>query len=293
MRSFLMRYLALGLFFFLLMAKSISGKTSSSQTTPSEPPPIGNFALPVSQQPGPFVSFGQNNIDKNQRQFFFEPDYQKAVNEHFFKTDLIFLYPLNDSLVTVLTLPVAVNYRSGSAHSSGLSDINFQAEYAFYNHSTSKYMEEATVVGGVNLPTGSYDKNPETGYGSSSYFIGATYSRTDINWYSFASPGMTWIAPKQNRHLGSRYYYQFGIGRNIKSKTKEYILFGLLEVNGEYVGKDKIAGSYDPDSGGNIIFITPSLMFSTERLMFQTGISLPLFQRLNGEQNRINSYRYP
>lgn len=272
----------------LLLTKPGLGKAYHSQKNAEEPPQIGNFALPASQQPGPFSAFGQNIADKNQAQIYIEPSYLKATREHFLQTEQVFLYAFEDSFVALLTLPAAVSYRMGDRRSSGMSDISVEAEYAFYEHANDSYVGEATVVGELTVPSGSYRKEPMTGYGSPSYFLGSTYSYTSVDWYCFASPGMRWIVPKQNRRLGSQYYYQFGIGRNIRSRTNKYILFGLLELNGEYDSKDKINGSYDVDSGGNIVFITPSLMFSTEKLMVQLGVSLPLIQHLSGEQQKIN-----
>ncbi len=39
-----------------------------------EPPKCGNFSLPVSQQPGPLVSFGENIINKGDLQLFLLAD---------------------------------------------------------------------------------------------------------------------------------------------------------------------------------------------------------------------------
>ncbi|MFO3070547.1 hypothetical protein SCQ64_15480, partial [Legionella pneumophila serogroup 1] len=73
-----------------------------------------------------------------------------------------------------------------------------------------------------------------------------------------------------------------------KSKTGKYIFFGLVEVNGIYTGKDKFIGDVDPNSGGNLVNIIPSLWFSTKKLFFQLGVALPIIQTLNGEQNKIH-----
>ena len=45
---------------------AVVGKESEewSPKPPVEPPHFGNFALPISQQPGPLLSFGQNFANK-------------------------------------------------------------------------------------------------------------------------------------------------------------------------------------------------------------------------------------
>ncbi len=44
-----------------------------SPETENEPPSIGNFALPPSQQPGPFLSFGQSLIERINSNFMLHP----------------------------------------------------------------------------------------------------------------------------------------------------------------------------------------------------------------------------
>lgn len=88
--------------------------------------------------------------------------------------------------------------------------------------------------------------------------------------------------------LGSNYVYQAGIGRNIKSLKDKYIFSGLIEIDGQYFEKNKIGGSYDPNSGGNLIYLTPSLWLSTNKLTVQLGVSLPIQQSWNGNQNNIS-----
>jgi hypothetical protein len=269
------------LFLFLVI------KTTYSATI-AQPPDIGNFSLPSSQQPHPLFSFGQNIVNKGLAQFFLTPSYLHVVQEQYLTYAAQFVYGLSDSSAVLLKIPFAANYRDESNHSSGISDISFLVEHAFFNSSNLHYTEQATIVAEITAPTGSYHKEPPTGYGSPSYFIGGTYNQMFIDWYWFVSPGLTWISPKENIHLGTQYLYQFGIGRNIKSEKNQYILFGLVEFDGEFVERDKIMGHYDPDSGGNIVLVTPSISFATEKLIIQLGVSLPLIQQLNGDQNKIN-----
>lgn len=270
-----------------LFLTPLFAKTNPKAIAPDAPPQTGNYSLPTAQQPGPFYSFGQDIVDKGNTQIFLQPSYQQLANEQYPNITAALNYGISDSLAVLVYLPVAVNYIEDFRHSSGIGDTGFQAEYAFYNASNRLYTAQATVLVAAKAPTGSARKDPETGYGTPSYFIGGTFNRTYVDWYWFVSPGGTWIAPYQNIHRGSQYYYQFGLGRNIASATNKYILFGLLEVDGEYDKKDKIAGQYDPDSGGNIVYMTPSLSYSTKQFIVQLGVSWPLLQQLNGVQDKI------
>jgi hypothetical protein len=61
----------------------------------------------------------------------------------------------------------------------------------------------------------------------------------------------------------------------------------MIEFDGSYAEKDKIQGKTDPNSGGNVIFIVPSIWLSSKRWILQGGIGLPLLQNLNGHQDKI------
>lgn len=186
------------------------------------------------------------------------------------------VYGLSNKVSFLVTVPVAASYRNETSRSNGLGDTYFQGEFAFYEHSNFRYVDQMTFVGGLTAPTGSVNKDPSIGFGAVSYFLGGTYNRMSVDWLAIASTGLNVITKHHGMKLGNQYLYQMGLGRNIKSKTGKYIFFGLVEVNGIYTGKDKFIGEVDPNSGGNLVNIIPSLWFSTKKLFFQLGVALPL-----------------
>ncbi|MCL9683759.1 hypothetical protein [Legionella maioricensis] len=268
---------------------------AANQKSPApsaSPPSVGLFSLPFSQQPGPFLSFGQNIIEKNKLQIYLSPTYLKLDDQYYFAFTPSLLYGLTDSASFYLYTPWAIDYRAPDHnndihHSSGASDTSLQFEYAFYQGSDSTKTEFASFVTAVTLPSGTFNKFPSTGFGSPSYFWGVTFNQTFIDWLWFVSPGLFKFTPYNNVHLGSQYLYQLGIGHNIFSVKNQYIFSGLLELNGQYTEKNKIFGQANPNSGGNLVFIVPSLWFSTEKLIAQLGISLPISQHFYGEQAKV------
>lgn len=269
------------------LPKIAIGETSSTESQ-NQPPSIGNFALPTSQQPGPFLSFGQTLIDKNQVQFFVSPNYLQMKNENYLTISSSVVYGLSNKASLLVAMPVAASYVNEISHSHGLGDAYFQGEYAFYENSNFRYAEQITFDGGFTAPTGSVHKDPSTGFGSVSYFLGSTYNRMSVDWFGLVSSGLNVITKHDGMKLGNQYLYQMGLGRNIKSESGKYIFFGLIEVNGIYTEKDKFIGEIDPNSGGNLVNIIPSLWFSTKKLFFQLGVAIPISQTRNGEQNKIN-----
>jgi hypothetical protein len=273
---------------------------------------IGNLALASSQQPGPLFSFGQNIIDKQQKQVY-------LLGEDFggrkrYSIDVVpsFLYGISEDFSVFFNAPYAPKFRDRENHSSGWEDLFVQLEYAYYSKTRKYYGHQATIVASANFPTGSIKKTPPTGFGSPSFFIGTTFSHLAIDWYFFTSLGATLTAramgaiapiaeettqpsqpstPKPTRphfvsKIGNQYLYQFGFGRNIPS-PKDWIYLWMVEIDGEFDMRNKINSLVDRNSGGNTIFVTPSIWISSTHLILQAGIGFPILQNLYGNQVRF------
>jgi hypothetical protein len=281
----------LSLFFLSLPAccKDDSCNTPKEKVDKEESPlNIGNFALQTPQQPGPLLSFGQHIINENQSQFYSFADYFEGKRKH--KVDIIpsILYGVTDDFSISFNVPIAANYKENKNHSSGWEDIFLQLEYAFYEDKTATFAEQATFVTSITFPTGSARKQPTTGFSSSSFFLGATFNRMYTDWFGFTSHGVLLTTSDEGTKFGNGFFYQFGLGRNILSVTSELIVSGMIEINGLYVKKDKIRKITDPNSGGNTVYITPSLWVSSKKLIVQLGFGLPATQHLFGNQKRNN-----
>lgn len=270
-------FLIFSTIFFLLSCEAVA----------DQPPQIGNFALPTSQQPGPFISFGENMLDKNETQLFLLADDYAGRNKHFIDVIPGVLYGITDSFSIFVNIPYAASYKTGKNTSTGFEDAFAQLEYAFYSNPTKAYVDQVTIVANASVPTGSTEKNPSTGFGSPTYFIGMTFNRIYVDWLVFASPGTLLTTSKNGNKFGNSYLYQFGFGRNI-ANLNGWILAWLAEIDGTYYQRDKINGRTDPSSGGNIVYVTPSLWASNKNLLIQLGVGVPATQHWYGNQTRDN-----
>jgi hypothetical protein len=246
---------------------------------------VGNFALPPSQQPSPLISFGENIIDRNEVQVFLFGDDYLGKDKYF--VDLVpgILYGITNQFSVFFNIPVAVTYKSDESHSSGLEDLFLQFEYAIYTRVSSCSSDQATIVVNASFPTGSSRKNPSTGFGAVGYFIGATYNRTWENWFCFTSYGAELPMSHHGTQFGNQFQYQFGFGRNI-TNTKGWMFAWMAEIDGTFSTRNHIHGSIDPNSGGNVIYLTPSLWISSKNLILQLGIGYAIEQNLFGQQTQ-------
>lgn len=262
--------------------KNVLSKTSKDE----EPPKLGNFSLPSSQQPGSLIGFGENIFDKGTYQLNMGGDYYKYTAKH--STDVFpnIIYALSDTSSILLSTPYAAEYKETEVRSSGFEDMYVQFEHAFYVNKNSCLIDQVTVVMNASLPTGSASKQPPTGYGAPTYFLGNTFLRTYVDWFLYTSHGVLVTSSHHGTKFGNQFLYQYGVGRNIAFVKDQWIFDWLVELTGQYTGKDKIKSKIDPNSGGNVVLLTPSIWISTKRIILQFGISKPVVQRLFGIQSK-------
>jgi hypothetical protein len=263
--------------------------TTSQQARDPEGTPHsleGNLTLPASQQPSTLFAFGQNIVDAGDLIGYLDLFTAKGHRERYTAVVPNVLYGITDELSLFVRLPVAVQNRIDNFSSHGLQDASIQFEYAYHLKSAFDYANQATLVANITFPTGSVNKNPITGDGSVSFFVGTTASHLATTWNAYGSAGVEVATERHKTKIGTIIYYQGGIGGNIAYEYEKWILTIMLEVNGTYSKRNKIKGVIDENSGGNIFSIGPSLWFSTQNFDLQVGLLFPITQHLYGCQNR-------
>ncbi|MBS0620700.1 MAG: hypothetical protein JSS61_04490 [Verrucomicrobia bacterium] len=245
----------------------------------------GNFGLPVSQQPGPLISFGENIIGKGEVQGFLGGDGYFGEKKH--SIDLMpgILYGITDACSLFFNVPVALSYRENGSHSSGLEDLFVQFEYAVYSRTSSVSSDQVTLVANASFPTGSSHKNPPTGFGAMGYFLGTTYNRTWTKWFCFTSYGVEFPTSHHGTRFGNQYLYQAGFGRNFAS-VGGWLLAWMVEIDGAFAERNRVNGATDRNSGGNLIYVTPSFWASSKSWIVQVGLGYAVQQNLFGNQGR-------
>lgn len=97
-----------------------SDDVMSNPSTDQEPAAYGNFALPTSQQPGPFLSFGQNILDKHQIQLTMLASELRGNDQDLTNYTPGYLYQITDATSLLFSLPIATDNHSGGTHSAGM-----------------------------------------------------------------------------------------------------------------------------------------------------------------------------
>ena len=244
----------------------------------------GNFSLITSQQPAPLIGFGDNILSKGQVEVWVYGD--NYLGKHAEYIDIVpsVLYGITNDLSLLLSVPVAAKYQENAHSSSGFEDLSFQMEYAIYNLQYPCSNAQWTVVAAASVPTGSIHKNPPTGFGNMTYFLGTTYNHTWKEWFLFTEYGVQIPLPQHGTKVGNQYLYQLGFGKTVFQRGG-WIFSWMTEIDGSFFERNKVKGHTNPDSGGNVIYVTPSLWASSNQWIFQLGVGYAVQQRFFGHQN--------
>lgn len=243
----------------------------------------GNLALPASQQPTPLFCFGQNIVNKGDTQVIISTDCLTGKNRNFAEIVPTLLYGITDNLSLFTGIPIAMQFKLDNHRSSSCEDIFAQLEYAFYNKETLHSLNQATLVGNITIPTGSFRKTPPTGYGLPSFFLGATASYTGCDWYFFGSSGALLTIPHHHIKFSNQFLYQAGIGRNLNYVTSKRLITLTIELFGNYNLKNNSRRQANLNVGGidsNSFFIGPSLWVATQQFVLEIGIAFPAIQQV-------------
>lgn len=244
----------------------------------------GNLALPTSQQPVGLFGFGQNIVDKGDILGFMTMYYQSGRRKKLIDLYPAILYGITDRCSLYASVPVTPKYQEDQDKSSGIEDIFAQIEYLFYKKESPRDALWASVLGSIELPTGSTKKYPETGSGSVSFLLGATLAYWSVEWYWFVSPFAHVTAKHKGTKLGNIFYYQGGVGRNLVGDPDGWIVTPMIEFFGILAKRDVLRGQIDQTSGENAFYVGPTLWTSTKRFVGQAGVLFAIAQKYNKYQ---------
>lgn len=278
----------------LLTLCCITISYSAFANYPIQPLPIGNFVVPISQRPRPLFCFGQNLVEEGNllgadALIFFEGQHK---NE--FVNSLTVLYGITDDLHTFVNVPVPAFRRVESTKKGGLGEINIQTEYVFFERNTLYRTAKATVIGTVYFPTGILIDPSPVNFSSytlthsfTAFLAAGTFGYTTFDWYFYTILGNLFPRKNENSQLGQVLFYEFAVGHNL-GRYSDKVLALTLEFYGTYQKQTLIDMSYDPNSGGNTFFLAGAFWYSTDRVMIQAGVNVPVLQHLRGTQTKAS-----
>ncbi len=288
---------------------------------PNEQTPIGILSLPLSQRPSPLFSFGLQIAEKGNfivSETFYDLKFHQsnlfeAITEIFYQPEkdfsLFLLIPavrtpppppppsppkppsksslFNSSIIsadiTTHSMHVSTSKTASAKAKSKtrLGRVTFEAEYAYYLELQKTYSLIGTIFATVQTPGQGFAT-----IDAASFLLGTTGGFQTFDWTGFV---VTAVALPLTRFQGVKegkvVLYNIGLAYDF-ANPPGWILAGQLELNGVYSRPNKKNGITVPNTGGNVVFLGPSLFASNRYLSMQAGIQFAVAQKLRGKQDR-------
>ena len=243
-----------------------------------------NNALPIGE--GQFLIRGQAT-------YLRADDGNQEFEE--FSVPIVFGYGTTQDLALFAVVPFlnrSLDVEGLERNEFGLGDINFLARYTVFQiDQAGKTFRIAPIVG-LKVPTGSSQSSDEFGLLPPSLQLGTgTFD---------PSFGIIFTRQTLNDNLSASFVYQINTEANninfgndasidlaykyrvFPQAIKSGFLFAGLESNLSIQNRDRVAEVVNMDSGGTLLFLSPSIQYITERFNVEGAVQIPVIQALNG-----------
>jgi hypothetical protein len=178
----------------------------------------------------------------------------------------------------------------------GVGDISLTGKYRLYREDVPRGSTQFSLIGGLELPTGSTTKRKDgvklprplqLGSGGVDPFFGLAAS-----WISAFHAVEGGVQFKYNsRHDGFRFgtvtHYDIAYAYQLYPKwpIENAQLSLLLEFNGEHRERNVRGGNKVSASGGDTIFLSPGIQYIfLDNALVETSFQFPVLDRVNGKQ---------
>lgn len=219
-----------------------------------------------------------------------ELEYEREQGEHGTEQALHYevAYGLTADWVVVATVPQVQKTESAQT-ASGLGDSTLKTKYRFYRKDYPEgRQDQLALMAAIKLPTGNYEAEPSLGSGSTDYLVGLTGGRESRTLYYFADLRYR-MNGENDKNLKKGNAWLYGASFGFRPWLNEYWepdLVLLFELFGKQQAKATLINQALENTGGHSTFMGPSFLWSYRNWMVTGGISLPVMQNLNGEQEK-------
>lgn len=174
----------------------------------------------------------------------------------------------------------------------GIGDVSIFGQWRFFHGTDSD--THAALLFGLKTPTGKTDEQStegefelefQPGSGSWDPFAGVAVSRNfgqlsvDANLlYTLVTEG------DQDTDLGDRLAYNLGAARRVSGGEGPAVDL-VLELNGEWLDKQDIAGREERNSGGHWLYLSPGIALRGQSWSIAASVGVPIIDDANGDQD--------
>jgi hypothetical protein len=191
------------------------------------------------------------------------------------------------------SLEMTVNGNAIERDNRGMGDAKVFARYTFWQDDAQGRTFRAAAFGGLTAPTGKDDETDRFGR------LPPSLQNGSGTWNGFGGVVATWqsmnfeidgeISYEENREANNfeagdesrlnfswqRWYWPSDSSRDAG------FLYGV-EFNWLHRGQNKVGGQKEANSGGDTLWLAPTLQYVTQRYILEMALQKPVVQDLNG-----------
>jgi hypothetical protein len=179
---------------------------------------------------------------------------------------------------------------------SGLGDSLFFGRYTLLQVDRPGETIRLAPFGGLKVPTGDHRERDrlgrlprplQLGTGSWDPLFGTAFTWQTLAWEFDADAAYLVRTTADRFRFGdvaqADASFQYRLWPRRLGPGVPAFLYGVLETNLVWQGKDRMGDVVDQDSGGVTWFLDPGIQFVTRRWILEAAVQLPAVQELNGE----------
>lgn len=173
---------------------------------------------------------------------------------------------------------------------NGIGDLTLIARYTVYANDYRSGTFRLAPLLGVKLPTGDDDLRPITTDSVDVQFGGVSTVTWDYGRHEIDADAVYRLNTEADNFdkgdsLTYNLSYQFRVFPwTLPERGLPNFVYLVAEANGFFSKKNELDSFTIGDSGGNTIFLSPGLQYSTRRFILESSVQLPVAQDLNGNQ---------
>ncbi len=199
-------------------------------------------------------------------------------------------YGITNSLTGIISIPIVSQTPViNKGDKTGLGDIFFHANYLLHSEKSDEHSYRIIGSAGIRIPTTTIAERTFLTLKTTSFFLGITQDSLTKHWYIYYDFGT--VLPIKSNHIkfGNILINNIGIGKVFCFGEKYLIIFA--EMGNVYARPTKFNNKPILTTGGNSLFLGPSLRFQFKNYLIQGGIQHVVSRSLRAERS-INESDY-
>lgn len=198
------------------------------------------------------------------------------------------LYGLTANQAITLEVPYVLKRRTATAQDGGVGDIGLRYKGRFYRHDVPGGVAHASVLAGVEFPTGEREGPVPTGSGTYDVTGGLTAGYEGRRWLLFG-------AGRYKRNgtnvvgldVGNALIVDAAIGfRPIRTDYLRPDTVVMAELNYQSLGRARLDGIVVPDTGRDVLFLSAGVWLTFRNHAFKPGVQVPVYTGGGAEASR-------